>query len=120
MIKKPKLRYGLLMALATFSLGFISLVVAQDADDQGIDGMLDNEITNIGSVTCRDVLLASGDTRESVILVLHAYLLGEEKKLEFETDYLAEATDRFLDACIAKPDTRALATLREQVNPKKD
>ena len=70
---------------------------------------------DLSTVSCKDVLLASGDERDAVVLVLHAYLLGEAKQLTYNADVLAEATDRFFDACIAKPDAQALETLRNEV-----
>lgn len=75
----------------------------------------EDELKDISSITCKDVLLASGEIRDGVVLVLHGYLLGEAKQLTYDTDVLADATDLFLDACIANPDAQALATLRDQL-----
>jgi len=93
----------------------VVLIGAFAVGNPGIVNAQDEELTDIGSITCRDVLLSSGEVRDGVILVLHAYLLGEAKQLTYDDNVLGEATDRFLDACIAKPDTQALATLREQM-----
>lgn len=72
------------------------------------------ELEDIGDLSCRDVLLAAGEDRDSIILVLHAYLLGEAKQLTFDPEVLSSATDDFLDACIAYPDKGALETMRKQ------
>ena len=77
----------------------------------------DDEIKDLRSVSCRDVLLAHGEERDGIILVLHAYLLGEAKQLTYSADSLGEATDRFFDACIEAPESEALATMREQLKP---
>lgn len=81
----------------------------------GLASAQESGIRDLRSVTCRDVLLASGDERDGIVLVLHAYLLGEAKQVTYDVDALAEATDRFLDECIAQPDAQALQTMRKQV-----
>lgn len=70
---------------------------------------------DLSAVTCKDVLLASGEDRDGIILVLHAYLLGEAKQLTYDVDVLAEATDGFFETCIAKPESQALKTMRYQL-----
>lgn len=101
------------------SLGLFLIVPSNKtfAQDEAMhdDVMQFEQIRNLGSVNCRDILLASGTARENLVLVMHAYLLGEEKELEFNAIELAEATDRFLNACIAKPDAQALQTMRTAV-----
>lgn len=91
-------------ALAAFAIGTPGVANAQE-----------DESKDISSITCKDVLLASGEVRDGVVLVLHGYLLGEAKQLTYDSDVLADATDQFLDACIADPDAQALATLRDQL-----
>jgi hypothetical protein len=92
------------VVITSFVVGVPSIANAQE-----------DEFKDIGSITCKDVLLASGEVRDGVILVLHGYLLGEAKQLTYDSDVLAEATDRFFDACIAAPDAKALETLRDQL-----
>lgn len=87
---------------------------AQDEDMHPDTAQFD-EIRNLGSLSCRDILLTSGNARENLVLVFHAYLLGEAKQLDFNALELAEATDRFLNACIDKPDAQALQTMRDSI-----
>ena len=94
-------------ALVMTGLASLAFVAPAAADGHG------NK--DLSTVICKDVLLASGDDRDAVVLVLHAYLLGEAKQLTYDADVLAEATDRFFDACIAKPDAQALETLRKEI-----
>jgi hypothetical protein len=70
---------------------------------------------SLGAVTCRDVLLASGEDRDGFVLVLHGYILGESKQLTYDADVLAIATDHFLEACIKSPDASALSTMSDQI-----
>ena len=70
---------------------------------------------NLSAVTCRDVLLASGDERDGFVLVLHGFLLGEAKQITYDSDVLAVATDRFFEACLETPDASALSTMRDQL-----
>lgn len=94
-------------ALVMTGLACFALVSPAIADEHGTK--------DLSTVTCKDVLLASGDERDGIVLVLHAYLLGEAKQLTYDADVLAEATDRFFDACIAKPESQALKTLRDEL-----
>ena len=96
-----------ILALMVAGLATLALVAPAAADG--------HDTKDLSTVTCKDVLLASGDDRDAVVLVLHAYLLGEAKQLTYNADALAEATDRFFDACIAKPDSQALKTLRDEI-----
>ena len=97
---------GLLLGLtvAMLSISQSELAIAQD-----------EEIKDLSTVSCRDVLLAHGEERDGVILVLHAYLLGEAKQLTYDANELAEATDSFFDACLEDPAAQALGTLRNQI-----
>jgi hypothetical protein len=104
----------LLAGIALFLVEPAGNTFAQD-DAMHDDVIQFEEIRNLGSLSCRDILLASGGARENLVLVLHAYLLGEAKELEFNAMELAEATDRFLNACIAEPDAQALQTLRNEL-----
>lgn len=93
--------------LPTLTIFGVLLATASDAaEDTG---------KSIAAVTCRDVLLASGEDRDGFVLVLHGYILGESKQLTYDSDLLATATDNFLDACIASPDASALSTMRDQL-----
>ena len=94
-------------ALLVAGLASLAFVAPSAADDHG------NK--DLSTVVCKDVLLAHGNDRDAIVLVLHAYLLGEAKQLTYNADALAEATDRFFDACIAKPDAQALETLRNEI-----
>lgn len=97
------LRVAAVLVTAAATIGMSGQVIAQE-----------EELNDLGAINCRDILLAAGEDRDAVILVLHAYLLGEAKQLTYDPDELAEATDTFLDACIDKPDSKALATMRAQ------
>ena len=63
-----------------------------------------NDMNDIGTVTCRDILMASGKDRDGAVLVLHGYVLGEKKQLKYDTEVLSVATDAFLNNCIENPD----------------
>lgn len=76
----------------------------------------DDTSKDLRTVTCKDVLLASGEERDGILLVLHAYLLGEAKQPTYDSDVLGAATDEFLDACIEEPGAEALGMMRKQVS----
>jgi len=104
----------LLAGITVVLAGTVGNAFAQDKELHP-DVLQFEEVRDLGSLSCRDILLASGAARENLVLVLHAYLLGEAKQLEFNAIELAEGTDRFLHACIAKPDAQALQTMRNEV-----
>lgn len=105
MTGKTRAAIALLTLTAILGPGSAGIAAAQEAGSK-----------DLRSVSCRDVLLASGEERDGIILVLHAYLLGEAKQPTYNSDALAEATDRFLDACIEEPKAQALGTMRRQVS----
>jgi len=114
MIEKSITVLPLLAGITLLLVDPVGNTFAQD-DAMHDDVIQFEEIRNLGSLSCRDILLASGGARENLVLVLHAYLLGEAKELEFNAMELAEATDRFLNACIDEPDAQALQTLRNEL-----
>jgi len=93
----------ILSALAVASILFSTGSSAQESAEK-----------DLSAVTCRDVLLAAGEDRDGFVLVLHGYLLGESKQLTYDADVLADATDKFFEACLETPDASALSTMREQ------
>ena len=103
------------LQLTAMKLLAVAVIAASAAAYPGIASAQDDQMTDLGAITCKDVLLASGEDRDAVILVVHAYLLGEAKQLTYNDNVLGGATDRFLEACIAAPDTQALATMRKQL-----
>lgn len=94
-------------ALVATGLTGLAFVAPAAADGHGTK--------DLSTVTCKDVLLASGEERDGIVLVLHAYLMGEAKQPTYDADVLAEATDRFFEACISEPDAQALKTLRDEL-----
>ena len=59
----------ILYILAASSISLSSVSNANESDKK-----------DLSAVSCRDVLLASGEHRDDFVLVLHAYLLGEAKQ----------------------------------------
>ena len=103
-----------LLALAKKAIA-VAIIALYSISHPGLVNAQDSELIDLGSITCKDVLIASGADRDAVILVVHAYLLGEAGQLKYDDAKLGDATDRFLDACVAKPDTQALAMMRERL-----
>jgi len=114
MNQKSKTGFHAFVCVLALLVGAAGTAFAQD-EDVNEDVLQFEEIQNLDSLSCRDILLTSGNARENLVLVFHAYLLGETKQLEFNALELAEATDRFLNACIDKPDAKALQTMRNAV-----
>ena len=99
-------------------IALLASIAVLGAGSAGIAAAQSEESKDLRTVSCRDVLLAHGEERDGIILVLHAYLLGEAKQPTYDADVLAEATDRFFDKCIDEPDAQALGTMRDQLATK--
>ena len=105
MTNYTKATVALLASIVLLAAGYPGVAAAQDETNK-----------DLRTVTCKDVLLASGEERDGIVLVLHAYLLGEAKQTAYNSDVLGEATDAFLDACIENPGAEALGMMRKKVS----
>ncbi len=58
-----------------------------------------------------DILLAAGDERDLAIMFIQGYFVGKTGKTTYDSNKIAEATDRFLDLCIDGPNSKVIATM---------
>jgi len=69
---------------------------------------------NLNDYSCKDVMRLDED-REIAMGVLHGFLLGKKGTTEYQTDKLAEATDKFIEYCLDHPNDKAVDTLSKFV-----
>jgi hypothetical protein len=72
---------------------------------------------DIGSLTCKEVMLLSGSDRDATIAFLQGYVAGKSGSMTIDQELLATATDKFLDGCLDAPTERALAVLETSLHP---
>lgn len=87
---------GLLLALGAFSIG--SFATPAWAQSQESD---DEVIVDLTSLTCADLLRASGEEREDLIILMHGFILGKTGNATVDTLGLGKATDQVVDSCIS-------------------
>jgi hypothetical protein len=69
------------------------------------------EPTDLSAITCKEIMVLSGEDRDLSILFLHGYFVGKSGKTVVDSEELAEATDVFIDQCLDHPGAKALATM---------
>ncbi len=74
-----------------------SVSLAQDKGPKDLNGY-----------TCKDIMRMSGEHRSIAIAFLHGYFLGKKGSTAFDTQKMAEATDRFIEYSLDNPEAKAL------------
>jgi hypothetical protein len=92
-----RLRYLFLPAFAASLAATTAPVHAQPAKDRTVEQYL-----------CKDVMRESGADRDVAIAFLHGFLLGKTGKSDFNVDILRKQSDQFIEACLAKPNDKAI------------
>ena len=90
---------------------FLSLPMAALAEEKAEAP----DVRDVNDYSCRDILLANGDERDLAIMFLQGFFVGKSGKTSFDSNRLAEATDRFLDLCIDTPDGKVMATMEKAI-----
>jgi hypothetical protein len=76
-----------------------------------------DNMREVESYACRDVMRMSGGDRDIAIAFLHGYILGTEGETAFDIDELRAATDLFIEDCLSNPDDTALEAMLRAKNP---
>lgn len=63
----------------------------------------------ITTMTCRQMLQASGADRDLLLALFHGYVAGKAGKASLDTVNMSFATDTVVDHCIDKPNDPLLA-----------
>jgi len=96
-MSKSQSRFLAAVTLTLFSLGIGNVFAEEIAKPNDLNDYL-----------CRDIMRLSGEDREVALAILHGYRLGKKDTTQFETQALAEITDRFIDYCLDHPRENAL------------
>ena len=68
---------------------------------------------DLNDLTCKDVMILSGEDRDISIAFAHGYMLGKNDTTKYEIDKLAKITDAFIDYCLDHPAEKALASFEK-------
>ena len=71
------------------------------------------EMEDLGEVSCKEVMILSGEDRDISIAFAHGYMLGKNDTTRYEIDKLAKITDAFIDYCLDHPAEKALASFEK-------
>lgn len=100
-----KMSYLVLLG-ALSSVNMVTLAQAQTAAES-------EDIINMQTVTCRDLLKTDGDDQRNTIVYMHGYLNGKAGDSKINGPELAETTDQIMDACVDSPNRNLLSVFEE-------
>ena len=95
-----------MMLLALAITASPSAVAAQSAEVATDDQV---RTLPIASLTCRDLLQASGQKRDLLLALMHGYVAGKKGLQKVDTVEMSFVTDMVVDHCIEAPSDRLLA-----------
>jgi len=98
-----------------FLTAAVSCVLAASVAQANQHESAADEVYDIAPITCKEVMILSGDDRDAVISFLHGYLLGESKQTQANLTKLGRATDDFMSNCLDAPTAKALETMRKAI-----
>lgn len=79
------------------------------AQAQPTSGDAQDDVVDLKTVTCRDLLKTDGEDRTNTFVFIYGYINGTKGDLTINGSALAEASDKILDACIDSPDSTVLS-----------
>ena len=66
------------------------------------------DMKDLNDSLCKDLMRLSGKDRDVAMGLVHGYRLGKKGVTTFETQALAEITDKYMDYCLDNPNEKAL------------
>ena len=102
-MKTTKIAIAATLAL---SLLPISSAVAADADEEGLKVKFDD-------MTCGEMLIQTGSTRDFTMIFMHGVINGMEKDFLFDAQKVAAATDVVYSMCVADTDANLLKVFKK-------
>ena len=99
-----KLNIKLAAQIAAITCVTAGSAIAQDADNDGV-WMLED-------LTCRDLIIRSGEERDLVVIFMHGFMSGAMNDLKFDAPALTVATDAVLESCINDPAMPLMAAFK--------
>jgi len=102
-----KIRLAVTMALFALPIGSVLWAEENEAPEPLYTDY------KIDEVTCRDMLMMGGTSRDFTMAFMHGFMSGKKSELLFQVEPLTEATDMVLKTCIDHPDETLLAAFEK-------
>ena len=96
------------MSKTKYILRSVVIAVALCVALSGVSMAQDKGPKDLNDYICKDIMRMSGEHRSIAIAFLHGYFLGKKESTAFDTQKMAEATDRFIEYCLDNPGAKAL------------
>ena len=98
--------------LKSVSMALVALTVLVFAVP-GVSAEEKAGMNDLNDSLCKDVMRLSGKDRDVAMGLVHGYRLGKKGVTSFDTQALAEITDKFMDYCLDNPNEKALASFEK-------
>ena len=105
-MKTRKIPFAVTVALSL--LPAYSAVAAEkpDAVESGLQ-------VQFNEMTCGEMLVQTGDTREFTMIFIHGFISGMKKDYLFDAAKVSEATDKVYEMCVADTKANLLEVFQE-------
>ena len=97
-MKTTKIAFAVTMALSFLLAGSAVAAEKSDTVESGLK-------VQFNEMTCGEMLVQTGDTRDFTMIFMHGVINGLKKDYLFDAVKVSEATDKVYDMCVA--DTKA-------------
>lgn len=67
------------------------------------------DIIDLQTMTCREVLKSDGEDRANTLIFMHGYMSGKQEATTINPPMLADVTTQILDTCINNPEQTLLS-----------
>lgn len=93
-------------AIVTTTAGAVSFAQSETTEN---DASID-----VTQTTCRDMLLASGDEEENILIFFHGYMTGKKNETVINVDAFRDVSETILSDCIDNPDATLIAVFESK------
>ncbi len=99
--------------LTTSTEQFLNACIAEPAAKA--IAMMEKQVAReneLEALSCKDVMILSGDDRDTTVAFIHGYLISSQSASEVNLDAMTDGTEKFLNDCVDNPDAKAIATMQ--------
>ena len=101
--------FSWLLLFGAIAVGGVGGVLSATAQAQSSD----EDVFDLKTMTCRDMLRTDGEERGYLMILMHGYINGQNGDTIINAPLLAEATDNIVNSCIDNPDEQLFSVFEE-------
>jgi len=105
-MKTTKIAFAVAMALTFLPLSSAIAAEKPDAVESGVK-------VEINEMTCAEMLVQTGSTRDFTMIYMHGVINGLQKDYLFDAVKVSEATDKIYELCIADTNANLLDVFKK-------